>query len=83
MIKQSVKEFMSSQSPHPNRPHWRDRLHEIIFEADTPAGKLFDVVLICSIVLSVTVVLLDSMVVVRARYGDLLYATEWFFTMQD
>lgn len=72
---------MSSQSPHPKKPQWRDRLHEVIFEADTPAGKLFDVVLICSIVLSVTVVLLDSMVVVRARYGDLLYAAEWFFTI--
>ena len=72
---------MSSQSPQNNRPYWRDRLHEIIFEADTPAGKLFDVVLIWSIVLSVAVVLLDSMITVRAKYGDLLYAAEWFFTI--
>ena len=72
---------MAFQSPHPHRPQWRDRLHEIIFEADTPAGKLFDVVLIGSIVLSVTVVLLDSMLLVRIRYGDVLYAAEWFFTI--
>lgn len=72
---------MSSQPPYPKWQQWRDRLHEIIFEADTPVGKLFDVVLICSIILSVTVVLLDSIVVVRARYGDLLYAAEWFFTI--
>ncbi|MCG8353722.1 MAG: ion transporter [Chloroflexales bacterium] len=72
---------MSSQPPNPHWPQWRDRLHEIIFEADTPAGKLFDVVLIWSIVCSVTVVLLDSVAVVRVRYGDLLYAAEWFFTI--
>jgi voltage-gated potassium channel len=72
---------MASQLPHYHKPVWRDRLHEIIFEADTRAGKLFDVSLICSIVLSVAVVLLDSMVVVRARYGALMYAAEWFFTV--
>ena len=72
---------MPSQPPNPNWPQWRDQIHEIIFEADTPAGKLFDVVLICSIVLSVTVVLLDSMGPVRVKYGDLLYAAEWFFTI--
>ena len=72
---------MSSQTPRSDWPHWRDQLHEIIFEADTPAGKLFDVVLICSIILSVTVVMLDSMVRIRAKYGDLLYAAEWFFTI--
>ena len=35
---------------------WRERLHEIVFEADTPAGKLFDVVLLVAIVLSVVAV---------------------------
>ena len=35
----------------------RHRLHEIIFEADTPIGKLFDVVLILSIIISVIVVM--------------------------
>jgi voltage-gated potassium channel len=60
---------------------WRHRLHEIIFEADTPAGKLFDVILIWSIILSVIVVLLDSVAVVRQRYGAILYALEWGFTL--
>ncbi|MCB0192140.1 MAG: ion transporter [Anaerolineae bacterium] len=60
---------------------WRNVLHEIIFEADTPAGKLFDVVLICSIILSVAVVLLDSVAGIRVRYGAILYAAEWFFTI--
>ena len=40
--------------------NWRDKIHEIIFEADTPLGKLFDVVLIVCIIASVLVVMLDS-----------------------
>ncbi len=72
---------MPSQLSPGNKPQWRDRLHEIIFEADTPAGKLFDVVLICSIILSVAVVLLDSMATIRIKYGNLLYGAEWFFTI--
>jgi len=72
---------MSSQTSSPKWPQWRTQLHEVIFEADTPAGKLFDVVLIGSIALSVIVVLLDSMLIVRTRYGAWLYAAEWFFTV--
>lgn len=60
---------------------WRSRLYEIIFEAETPAGKWFDVILIASIVLSVIVVMFDSMHSVRAIYGNTLYAFEWFFTI--
>jgi voltage-gated potassium channel len=60
---------------------WRETLFEIIFEADTPAGKWFDIVLIISISLSVLTVMLDSVGSVRAKYGNLLYAAEWFFTI--
>ncbi len=59
----------------------RLRLHHIIFEADTPAGKLFDVVLIFSIILSVIVVMLDSVAVLQQEYGPLFYLFEWFFTL--
>jgi len=59
----------------------RTRLHEIIFEADTPGGKLFDVLLILSIVISVILVMLDSVSSIRQSYGMLLYAGEWFFTI--
>lgn len=60
---------------------WRNRLHEIIFEADTPAGKLFDIVLIISIMLSILAVMLDSVTSIRQTYGSLLTAVEWFFTI--
>ena len=59
----------------------RARLHEVIFEADTKAGRLFDLVLIWSILLSVAAVMLDSVAAVRARHGGPLTAVEWFFTV--
>ena len=60
---------------------WRDVLFEVIFEADTPAGKWFDIILILCIVLSVAVVMLDSVGSVNAKYGSPLKAAEWFFTI--
>lgn len=60
---------------------WRARLHEIIYETDTPAGKLFDATLIAAIVMSVILVMLDSVSWINASYGDAIYAAEWFFTI--
>lgn len=59
----------------------RARLHEIIFEADTPGGKLFDVLLILSIVISVVLVMLDSVGAIRHSYGRILFIGEWLFTV--
>jgi voltage-gated potassium channel len=59
---------------------WRGVLHEIIFEADTAAGRWFDIALIWCIVASVLVVMLESVGSIRAQYGPLLYRAEWFFT---
>ena len=56
----------------PPRARWRTVLHEIIFEADTQAGKGFDVLLIVSILASVAAVMLDSIGAVRLQYGSLL-----------
>ncbi|SFM19096.1 voltage-gated potassium channel [Desulfomicrobium norvegicum] len=64
----------------PDRP-WRSRLHEVIFEADTFAGKAFDLILILSIALSVLAVVLDSVASVHARWGDELLIAEWAFTV--
>jgi voltage-gated potassium channel len=60
---------------------WREKLHEIIFEADTPVGKLFDELLIVTIILSVIVVMLDSIDWIRDDYEGLLYYLEWVFTI--
>jgi len=63
------------------RTNWREQLHEVVFEADTPAGKAFDVILLAAIVTSVVVVMLDSVAEIRARYGTTLVIIEWFFTI--
>ncbi|UCG37888.1 MAG: ion transporter, partial [bacterium] len=59
----------------------RKLLHEVIFEADTPAGKWFDVLLILSILASVVVVMADSVGTIRVGHGRFLVAAEWFFTV--
>lgn len=58
----------------------RKNIEHIIFEADTFAGKLFDILLIVSILASVLVVMLDSMDTLNIAYGHLFWAAEWFFT---
>jgi voltage-gated potassium channel len=69
--------------PHttPTTAPWRRRLHEIIFEADTTAGKAFDVALLMAILLSVAAVVLESVASIRAAYGFSLLVVEWFFTV--
>ena len=59
----------------------RNRIHEIIFEADTPTGKFFDVFLMISVVASVLVVMLDSVASYREAFGEWFYVLEWFFTI--
>ena len=59
---------------------WRLRLYTIIFEADTPAGRLFDIVLLGFIVASVAVVIADSIESVHARYNAWFTVLEWMFT---
>jgi voltage-gated potassium channel len=53
----------------------------VIFEADTRAGKTFDVTLIWCIVLSVSAAMLESVSSIRDDYGRILYLIEWFFTI--
>lgn len=61
--------------------HWRSKLHEIVFEAETPAGRAFDLIVISLILLSVLVVLLESVRSVRENFGETLFRIEWFFTV--
>jgi voltage-gated potassium channel len=70
---------MSEVNPTPNP--LRQRLHEIIYEADTAAGKLFDIALIVCILTSVVVVMLDSVASIQLNYGRLFVGIEWFFTL--
>ncbi|MEE9128889.1 MAG: ion transporter [Phycisphaerales bacterium] len=65
----------------PAATSWRGRLHEIIFEADTSAGKTFDVALMVAIILSVFAVCLESVASIEHQYGPALRAAEWVFTI--
>ena len=73
----------SSQSDElrPARGPLRQRLYDVIFASDTPAGKTFDVALIMTILLSVAAVMAESIGWMRVRYGEALYMAEWFFTV--
>jgi voltage-gated potassium channel len=72
---------MANPLENPPLSPWREKLRVIIFEADTAAGKAFDIGLLVAILLSVLAVLLDSVAPFRNRHGQLLDNAEWFFTL--
>ena len=59
----------------------KEKIRSIIFEASTPAGRAFDVFLIIVVLLSVLVVLLDSVTSIHSEYGQVLLVIEWSFTL--
>ncbi len=63
------------------KSNWRDRLHEIIYEADTPLGKLFDIVLLILIILSIVLVMLESVKSIDQRFHEYLNIGEWIITI--
>lgn len=71
-------------SPHaifPGLSGWRLRVYTIIFEADTRAGRWFDITLIVAILLSVAVVVADSVQSLQQPHGELFQILEWGFTL--
>lgn len=60
---------------------WQNKIHDIIFEADTPIGKLFDVALMILIILSVLAVMLESVSSINNAYKDWFFVSEWVFTI--
>ncbi|MFN4234845.1 MAG: ion transporter [Bacteroidia bacterium] len=75
---------MVKQKEHTNdnglKP-WQNKLHEIIFEADTPSGKYFDILLLYLILLSVAAVMLESVASIREKHGYWLNIIEWIVTI--
>lgn len=64
-----------------SKKDWRYRLHEIIYEADTPAGKWFDVILLWAIIASIILVMLESITSIDQRYHQFLNISEWIITI--
>lgn len=71
---------MKSEGEKSLKP-WQKRLHEIIFEADTFEGKLFDIILLVAIVVSVLVVMLESVPAYGKAYGTWFNYIEWVLTI--
>ena len=67
--------------PERRRLSWKQKLHEIIYEADTPAGKIFDIVLLFVIVLSIILVLLESVKSIYAEFWQWFILLEWIITI--
>jgi len=64
-----------------NKLTWQARLHEVIYESNTTAGKVFDISLLFFILASIVVVMLDSIQSLHQQYGALFYKLEWAFTI--
>jgi len=60
---------------------WQLQLHEVIYESETKAGRMFDIILLLCIISSIIVVMLDSVQSLKAKYGTVFYTLEWFFTI--
>lgn len=76
----------AGQSPEAQRfgvpaAGWRRQLFVVIFESGTPSGRRFDIVLLWAIVISVIVVMLDSVASISGRFGTLFNVLEWGFTL--
>jgi len=59
----------------------RKRVHEIVYEADTATGKVFDILVLIAIVISVVVVMLESITELQEKYGKAFYIVEWVLTI--
>ncbi|MCP4457347.1 MAG: ion transporter [Cytophagales bacterium] len=60
---------------------WQQRLHRVIFGIDTRIGKIFDIVLLWAILISVVIVMLESVKEIAEPNIQLLKILEWFFTI--
>ena len=60
---------------------WQHKMHEVIYEADTTAGKVFDIGLLVIIILSICFVMLESVPSLNSSYGSWFDKAEWFFTV--
>ena len=69
---------MSKNKPGSN---WRHKLHEVLYEADTPIGKLFSIILFITILASIVLVMLESVESFDSKYHNFLNISEWVITI--
>ncbi|MFB0904775.1 MAG: ion transporter [Nonlabens sp.] len=71
---------MSKEDKHISSK-WRRKIHEVIYEADTPAGKLFDISLLFVIIISLVLVMIESVPDLGNKYADEFLIAEWIITI--
>lgn len=78
-----MRDQLASQEPTRKRDSWRDALYVVIFEADTRAGQVFDIVLLMAIVASIAVISLETVDYFENSlpWRNSLYAIEWILTL--
>lgn len=76
----SNKSFNRPNPANAKKESLREKIHEVIFEAETPAGWIFDVLLLVAILASVVFVCLETVDSFK-QYSDLFFYFEWFFTI--
>jgi voltage-gated potassium channel len=83
MSDEHAHEYVPQSPPSYGRPGGglRAKFYDVIFESDTPAGRRFDIVLVFAILLSILVVVLDSVPEIGTRYDTLMHGIEWTFTL--
>lgn len=69
------------EGEHPYKKDWKFKLHEIIYGTHTPAGKLFDIVLLIVILYSVIIVMLESVPRFDDQFHGFLDISEWVVTI--
>src|SRR5689334_18888661 len=65
----------------PQQRTGRQRLHDVIYESNTVAGKIFDIALLLLILFSIVVVMLDSIPAFNRKYDQLFFILEWTLTI--
>ncbi len=70
-----------SKDQLPTRSPWRDAIWKVMFSDETRVGRMFDIILLWAIILSVLGVMLESVDHIRRDYGPLLEWIEWVFTI--
>lgn len=60
---------------------WKSRLHQIIYEADTREGKIFDLIIVGAIIFSIILVMLESVKDLDAKYHTFFNISEWIITV--
>ncbi len=64
-----------------NNKNWQEKIHQIIYEADTKSGKLFDIILLWAILASIVLVMLESIADLDAKYHSFFNISEWVITI--